>query len=296
MGLTTLLAMGALQAGDEARHRPDDGVPRWEESWDFDFTTEGGELGGYLHLGLRPRLGLSRLWAVLVGDGRPLVSVVDHHLPLPRGPGLDLRGEGLWVDPVCETPLEHWSLGLEAFGVALDDPTEAYRTARGDRTALGFDLEWETSRPAVPVARAGSYHLPCLVHGDVLVGPEVIAIEGWGGRGHAWGSGARWDQAWCTITGRLDDGVTWQGDFPEAMPVLTDDGLPRPFRLALADPGLDVSVTPRHHAPVLVDNGAGRTSRLVRSLCRLETDDGRIGAGWSEWNQPQPARSLSRWP
>ena len=36
---------------------------------------------------------------------------------------------------VCETPNDHWSVNLEAFGVALDDPAEAYRGERGDRIA-----------------------------------------------------------------------------------------------------------------------------------------------------------------
>lgn len=119
-------------------------MPGWEESWHFDFHTGDGGLGGYVRLGLWPQWGVAWFWAALVGDGRPLVSVVDHELRLPRAPQLDLRAEGLWSSLTCETPLVHWSVGLEAFGVALDDPREAYRRVRGDLTALGLDLEWET--------------------------------------------------------------------------------------------------------------------------------------------------------
>lgn len=272
---------------DERRHPPEAGLPHWEESWDFDFTTQAGDLGGYLRLGLHPELGASWLWAALVGKGRPLVTVVDHEVPLLRGPGMDLRAEGLWADLVCETPLEHWTLGLEAFGVALADPTEAYRSGRGDRTALGFDLEWETRGPATPLAGAAGYHLPCLVHGQVLVGAEVIDFEGWGSRSHAWGSRSWWDQAWCTTAGRLEDGTTWRAEAPAPVRALADGGLPGRTRFELRDLGLQCAVDPRYHAPVRLDAADGRTSHVVRSLCRCTTADGRAGTGWAEWNSPQ---------
>jgi hypothetical protein len=128
---------------DEGTHPPEP-EQLWNESWYFDFTTEDGSLGGYIRLGLYPALGVSWFWADLVGEDRPLVTVVDHDAPLPRTNELELRTEGLWTSLTCEEPLVHWTVGLEAFGVALDDPAEAYGSCRGERTALGFDLEWET--------------------------------------------------------------------------------------------------------------------------------------------------------
>lgn len=277
--------MVPLAAADEGRHSPEDGDPRWEESWDFDFTTSGGDLGGYLRLGLHPAAGVTWFWAALVGEGRPLVTVVDHDVALPRGPGLDLRAEGLWADAVCETPLEHWTLGLEAFGVALDDPSEAYRSVRGDRTALGFDMEWETAGPASERRPAG-YHLPCAVHGQVLVGREVIDFDGWGGRSHEWGE-RDWTRPWCTSTGRLDDASTWHVHLeePGAAAGPGDGGLARPGRLP-AGPTGDLSVRPLHQAPVHVVGSGGRTSRLARALCLYAVPDGRRGTGWTEWNAP----------
>ena len=53
-----------------------------------------------------------------------LVAVRDHEVPLPRT-GLEVRADGLWGELVCETPLEHWSIGLEAFGLGYDDPADA---------------------------------------------------------------------------------------------------------------------------------------------------------------------------
>ncbi len=281
-----------LVPGDEGRHRLDPGQPEWEESWDLEFHTAEAELAGYVRLTLRPGRQVAWFWAALVGRGRPLVTVVDHELrlPAPGSPSLDLRAEGLWTSLTCETPLEHWSVGLEAFGVALDDPTEAYRSGRGDRTALGLDLEWETTGGAHHHPHPDGYHLPCQVHGEVLVGPEVLGVDGWGGRSHAWGDRRWWERAWCDTGGRLDDGLTWHDHRSGSAPALGPEGLPRPGRLVLPGTTTEVAVEALHHAPVLVVGPGARTSRLARSLCRYRVADGRTGAGWSEWNQPQQPR------
>jgi hypothetical protein len=85
-----------------------------------------------------------------------VVVVRDDELPAPkRDDLLVVRGEGLWAELLCETPDEHWSFGLEAFGVRFDDEAEAAASDRGERVAVGFDLEWET---------------PDRVVGEVLVG------------------------------------------------------------------------------------------------------------------------------
>lgn len=101
----------------------------------------------------------ARFSGTAVGDG--LVVVRDAEVPRARGTQLEFRADGLWVDFVCETPDEHWSFGLEAFGLRVDDPAEEI----GDRIAVGFDLEWET---------------PDAVHGELLVGRVVIPIAAHG--------------------------------------------------------------------------------------------------------------------
>lgn len=268
---------------DEGRHRPTPGQLAWEESWDLDFTTADGAFGGYVRLALHPHRRLAWFWAALVGQGRPLVTVVDHEIGLPRGPDLDLRGEGLWTSFTCETPLEHWSVGLEAFGVALDDPTEAWRSLRGDRIALGLDLEWETAGPRRAAPHPSGYHLPCLVHGEVLVGRETIAFDGWGGRVHSWGT-RRWDEGWSTTAGRLDDGTTWYEHRPGILAGLGPTGLPGSERVDVGP--LELSVSPLHHAPVGIAGADGRSTRLARSLCRYTVADGGRGTGWAEWSLP----------
>ena len=53
---------------------------------------------------------------------------------------------------------------------------------------------------------------------------------------------------------------------------------------------IGIDVTPVAFGPVLLRNDDGRTSRFPRAMVTCRTDDGRTGAGWIEWNQPdQPA-------
>jgi hypothetical protein len=234
-------------AADERSHPPGDD-PAWGERWTFEFVTDAG-LGGYVTLTLWPHRKTAWYWAWLVGwggvDAAP-VAALDDDAPLPRPAGsLELRTEGLWADHICETPLEHWTIGNEAFALRFDDPDEALGRQRGDRVPLGFDLEWETDHP--PVDRAGGYAVPCLVHGLVLVGQDRLVVDGWGWRHHRWGSPA-WDAT--EAAGRLDDG-DW-----------------------LLDPtGIEVVSSLR--APVL----AGGVP-VERALARIRTSDGRWGRAW----------------
>ncbi len=131
--------------------------------------------GGFVRLELRPDEGVAWYWAYLVGPailpgaGGPVV-VRDHEVPLPRV-GLEIRADGLWAELICETPDEHWSFGLEAFGLRLDDPTDALAPGGeiGERVPVGLDLEWETD---LTDRTAGT------VRGEVLVGSARIEFEG----------------------------------------------------------------------------------------------------------------------
>ncbi|MBV8161289.1 MAG: hypothetical protein JO265_10235, partial [Acidimicrobiia bacterium] len=296
--------MTPVGAGDEGRHDPDPADQLWNESWYFDFATADGRLGGYVRIGLYPNLGTTWYWAYLVGAGRPLVAVHDHDVPLPKGAGLELRTEGLWADTVCETALEHWSVNLESFAVALDDPADAYHGERGDRVVLGLDLEWVEAAPAQMSAGLPRYEQACTVQGEVLVGDERIPVDAHGERDHSWGHRDWWTMPWCWTAGRLDDGTAFHAfrpliDIPfasgfvalpdvevhdvevhdvdrfEVDTELGAEDLPASAAMELAD--LRLKVTPTAHAPILLEAPDGRVSRFPRSLCRFETaaPDGR---------------------
>lgn len=129
-----------------------------------EFWLPDGSLAGFASLAIGARR--AEYWAGLVGAGRPYVLVKDLEVAPPRIPrSWEIRAEGLWADANCETAGEHWSFGLEAFGVSFDDAGDAVRSDLGDRVALGYDLEWET---------------PDVVHGDVLVWTERIDFDGRG--------------------------------------------------------------------------------------------------------------------
>ena len=143
----------------------------------------------------RPNGGTAWYWAALIGNARRYLLVRDEEVPLPRPGRLDVRTDGLWSALECETPLDHWTVGLEAFAVALDDPFDAWGDERGDVVGLGFDLEWEALEEARPAADAinngAGYRQACRVSGEILVGPdERFVIDGQGARAHRWGRAA----------------------------------------------------------------------------------------------------------
>lgn len=292
---------------DEAGHPAgEDGL--WNESWYFDFAADDGAVGGYARLGLCPALGVAWWWGCLVRAGQPLLAIRHHEVDLPRGDTLEIRADGLWAALHCETPLDHWTVGMETFAVALDDPLDALGDERGQPTPLGFDLEWETAGPGYAYPGVTRYELSCRVTGEVLVGTDRLVVDGWGQRDHSWGPRDWWTFPWTWTAGRLDDGTAFHASRPElagvdyhpgyvAAPggtVETDrfdvetvfgpDGLPEAARFGLRH--LDLQVSPRHHAPVRLEAPDGRVGCLLRALCRFDAGDGRRGWGWGEWNRP----------
>ena len=286
------------RSADERRH-PAGAEAGWEESWYFDFVTGDGALGGFVRLALRPGEGRAWYWAYLVGAGRPVVAVRDHEVELPRASALEVRSAGLWAEVTCETPMDHWSAGLEAFGVALDDPTEAWRGERGDPVALGLDMEWEAT--AGPGAVPGGYAQPSVVHGEVLVGPERLDVEARGWRTHLWGGPSPQLAPWWAGA-HLDDGsalCAWSAGGawfypPAGEPVaasaragtdLRPDGLVGEAALHVGD--LALKGQPVAQA-VLPFDGSGAGDGLVRALCSL-AGGGRSGWGWYEVGARLPA-------
>jgi hypothetical protein len=82
--------------------------------------------------------------------------VREDDLPVPAGD--DIRAPSLWLSLTCETPGEHWTVGLEAFALAVDDPDDE----RGDLVPLGLDIAGET---------------PGRVPGELLVGDVRVELD-----------------------------------------------------------------------------------------------------------------------
>ncbi len=313
------LSIPVPDPADESPHAPGP-EPLWNESWYFDFFTADGQLGGYVRIGKYPNLGVVWYWACLVGSDRNLVTVIDHDVPLPRGDSLEVRHEGLWADHNIEEPCERWSLGLEAFAVELDHPTDTYHGAAGDRIAFGFDLEWETDGEVFPYpVGLTRYEVPCRVHGEILVGNDTtIALDGFGQRDHSWGLRDWWALGHCWTAFRLldtgerfhavttkpeglfamgyhqpEDGATAVVTHFATTEGLDDEGIPAgpmQFELRTQDEGAPTrrfTVEPIAWSPVLLVGPAGQQARFPRGMARFTDDDsGATGLGWLEYGQP----------
>jgi hypothetical protein len=243
-----------------------------DEAWGFEWGRADGH-GGFVRLALHRDERVAWFWAYLLRpDGGPVV-VRDHEVTLPRGAALEIRAEALWAELVCETRGEHWSIGLEAFGVRLDDPDEALAGEIGERIALGFDFEWETAgEPFVSEIGGIAFdEQPGIVRGEVLLGRERIPLDTVGRFEHATGAidttalSNRSTVAW-------DDGSWWsiRNERDRHTAARWDDG--HLFPLAAAQVDIErraVAVIP--HGSFVVTRGLGITAA-----------DGRVGTGWFE--------------
>ena len=95
-----------------------------------------------------------------VGEVRGVVVVRDDDVALPRGSLLEIRADGLWAELIHEAD-DHWSFGLEAFGLRFDTIEEARTSDVGERIPVGLDLEWDRGR----------------VVGELLVGRARIPVD-----------------------------------------------------------------------------------------------------------------------
>jgi hypothetical protein len=140
-------------------------APQPDAVWGLDFAREDGTAGFLRLLRFADRCWC---WAYLVGPSIGLVVVRDPDVAPPRRAELlEVRSDGLWMELVCETPGEHWTYGVEAFAVRLDDPEDALHGEIGERLPMGVDLEWETDG-------SGSTGP---VHGELLVANERIELD-----------------------------------------------------------------------------------------------------------------------
>ena len=102
-------------------------------------------------------------WVALDVAEAGFVAIRHDHVSRPRaGTLLEVRSDGLWAELVCEVPDEHWTFGLEAFGLRLDDREEARTAEVGERVPVGFDLEWDEGH----------------VVGELLIGRSRIPFDG----------------------------------------------------------------------------------------------------------------------
>ncbi len=177
-----------VEPSDEQRRPPDDGVRFEGHRLDVWVSSDHrfGPLALSAAVTAEPGVGACTVTAVVLGERAERRVMTEDQVTLPSR-GWELRASGLWVDHVCETPLDHWSYGLEAFALRLDDPDELLGRGRGERVPLGWELEFEAQSPAGWVTDQ-EYRQLGLVHGLLLDAEGRYEIEGRSVRTHWWGS------------------------------------------------------------------------------------------------------------
>jgi hypothetical protein len=98
----------------------------------------------------------------------------------------------MWADHVCDVPMQQWSLGNEAHGVLLDDPTEAWRRAYGTPVPVTFDVEWYAAAAATPLdglaAGAQGYRQEGEIDARIELTEGIVHVTGPAERVHVWGA------------------------------------------------------------------------------------------------------------
>jgi len=292
-----------VDARHERRHRPPSDRADWRERWWLDFAGLDGSTAGYVRLSYHPADRVAWFWAAVVGEGRPLVAVRAHDVRIPRL-GTEIRTDGVWASLVCEAPMEHWSVGLESFGAAFEDPLEAWGDERGDVVPFGLDLEWEGEEPArwARASGAAGYGQWCAVHGEVLIGDERLEVHAPGHREHLWGAVSsrgwrvaaagddgtrRWAREGWTVGAGVRPGVADELSAVAAAvrPEVADElsaewrahGLPGDARFRTSD-GADLELLPSASSPVAVPG-----NRVLNTLCRTVSRTGATGRAWVSW-------------
>ena len=166
--------MHVTEADDRDRPRADE-----VDIIDLEFVATDLSLAGLIRLDLRRSAGATRFLASILRPGAEPVTVFDHDLPLASH-AFEFRAPAVWVELCCEEPLDHWTVGLEAFGLALPEDAVVTPDSYGDRVPIGLDLDVETV--GAPVGDARYFSIDVSVQGEVLVADGSYEVDAVGTR------------------------------------------------------------------------------------------------------------------
>jgi hypothetical protein len=174
-----------LTDADEDRHG-DAAVEAWWW-WGSGAQADGRPAGLFVGLELRGRR--FDYWAGLVREGEPYLYIEELDGTGLRD-GLEIKPPQMWAGHDCDVPFRQWSIGNEAHGVLLDDPTEAWRRAHGTPVPVTFDVEWHAVSAAAAIdgpLGAGGYRQLGEIDARIELLDGVFALTGPGERVHVWG-------------------------------------------------------------------------------------------------------------
>jgi hypothetical protein len=165
-------------ARDEERHA-DVAVEAW---WWWGIAADRSA-GVFVGLELRGKR--FDYWAGLIRVGEPYLYIEELDGTELRS-GLEIKPAQMWADHVCDVPFRQWSLGNEAHGVLLDDPTEAWRGAYGTVVPVTFDIEWYAAADPIAESHRG-YRQVGEVDVQIELTSGLFTFTGTGERVHVWG-------------------------------------------------------------------------------------------------------------
>jgi hypothetical protein len=170
---------------------PNDELPHGRgvvDEWSFAAWTADGSLG----LLSAHRLAGSRAWywSALAQRAQPLLHLAEWEVAVRSDPFV-VKAPEMWAEHHCVAPLEQWSIGNEAYFVALDDPDAALGRAYGVPTPTAMDLEWYAT--GEPTSIDNGFAQSGVVHGriDVLGRAAIDLCEAPATRWRRWIAGAQ---------------------------------------------------------------------------------------------------------
>ncbi len=298
---------------DEAAHTPGQ-EPLWNESWYWDFADPGQGIGGWIRLGLIPNQDVAWINALVCGPDGATVALLDFQAPLPADPNSIAVG-GIEFRHSATVPLQDYRVEISGPAQAYDDPAALLTGEPGRPADLAMDLTWTTAATPYAYRIATRYEIPCAVTGTVTVDGRAYEFTGSPGqRDHSHGVRDWWSMDWVWSALHLDDGTHLHGvdlRIPGMSPVsvgyiappdapviettsvtaeaeLADNGLPVSTTLTMNPGPIIATIDIRGHAPVRLVAPDGRISFFPRAWATVQTEDGRTGVGWLEWNRNQP--------
>lgn len=302
----------SVEPQNETSHPP--GTDPWHnESWYFDVADIEQGVGVWVRLGVTPNQASSWYNALVCGPGRPTIAVVDFETPHP-GSDLVINTDKVKATHNIEVPLEHYRVTLIGRGESFDDPGDLLRGKRGKPVALHIDLTWSTAGTPYQWRSTTRYEIPCTVSGTIVVDKDVTTFTNAPGqRDHSWGSRDWWTVDWVWSAFHLDDGTHThavqarlptgfrsgvgyiQGkDLPiaelsnvEVTEEVGPDSLIRNSKMTISSEAAGkvvFNIKTLGHGPVRLVDPTGRLSFFPRHWAEIQTEDGRKGVGWIEWN------------
>lgn len=154
--------------------------------WSMEFLADDASFAGATGVTWDPVARLRRYHLHLFTPDGVVVVRDDDVAPPSRGRVCDGRSDALWFSYSCETPLDHWSCSVEAFGVFAPDGDELVQTDRragpafeevGERVAVGIDIDFDADTQGRAQEVAGGFVQRGRVRGDLLVGTDVYPVD-----------------------------------------------------------------------------------------------------------------------